>query len=76
MASFRSRGTAERGGNRRWAREGAEAASILLAIAAREEAVAAQIDLFDTTSPEAARQLLALWRRDPAYRAALGRLAA
>lgn len=52
------------------------AVSILLALAGREDAIAPQLDLFDTVSPEEAVRLLSLWRRDPAYRAAVARLAA
>lgn len=40
-----------------------------------EARLEAQIDLFDVTSPDQARQALALWRLEPAYRAALARLA-
>ncbi|HEX2762874.1 MAG TPA: DUF2336 domain-containing protein [Allosphingosinicella sp.] len=52
------------------------AVSALLALAEREEPVAAQLDLFDTLSDDEARRLVSLWRRDPAYRGAVARLAA
>jgi hypothetical protein len=55
--------------------ERSAAAAALLRLARDESALAVQLDLFDTTGAEEARQLLALWRRDPAYRAAIGRLA-
>ena len=58
------------------AQVGREAASsILLRLAGREEAAAAQLDLYDSLdSGEAHRQVL-LWRLDPAYRSAVARLA-
>jgi Uncharacterised protein conserved in bacteria (DUF2336) len=60
----------------RAARTGREAAaSILLHLAGREEAVAAQIDLYDTLTPEEALHHILLWRLDPAYRSAVARLA-
>ncbi|HYG46969.1 MAG TPA: DUF2336 domain-containing protein [Allosphingosinicella sp.] len=51
------------------------AASILLHLAGREEAVGAQLDLFDGLDAEQARHHILLWRLDPAYRAAVARLA-
>jgi hypothetical protein len=51
------------------------AASILLHFNADEEAIAAQLDLFDTSGADAAGAMLSLWRRDPAYRTAVARLA-
>jgi hypothetical protein len=60
----------------RAARVGREgAASILLHLAGREEAVGAQLDLYDSLDAEEARQRILLWRLDPAYRAAVARLA-
>jgi uncharacterized protein DUF2336 len=53
-----------------------EAAAILLHLAGREDAIAAQLDLYDTLDGDEARRLLLLWRLDPAYRAAVARLAA
>lgn len=53
-----------------------EAAAILLAWGLPEPALAAALDRLDGTSVEAARSLLTLWRADPGYRAAVGRLAA
>jgi hypothetical protein len=51
------------------------AASILLHLVGREEAVAGQLDLYDTLDlPESRRQIV-LWNLDPAYRAAVARLA-
>ncbi|HEX6376460.1 MAG TPA: DUF2336 domain-containing protein [Allosphingosinicella sp.] len=52
------------------------AASILLHLAGREEAVGAQLDLYDALDAEEARRRVLLWRLDPAYRAAVARLAA
>ena len=52
------------------------AASILLNLAGREEAVATQLEYYDALDPEDARQRVLLWRLDPAYRAAVARLAA
>jgi hypothetical protein len=52
------------------------AASILLDLSASEDEAAAQHDLFDVTSPEAARQVLRLWQFDPGYREALAEIAA
>lgn len=46
------------------------AGSILLALGG-EAMLAGQLDLYDSTHPEEARQALLLWRIDPAYRAAL-----
>jgi hypothetical protein len=51
------------------------AAAILLHFAGREEAVAAQLDLFDSLEPGEAHSRVLLWRLDPAYRAAVARLA-
>jgi hypothetical protein len=51
------------------------AASILLHLAAREETVAAQLDRFDSLRSDEARDLVLLWRLDPAYRSAVARLA-
>jgi hypothetical protein len=60
----------------RAARVGREAAaSILLRLAGREEAVGARLDLYDSLDPEEARKRILLWRLDPAYRAAVARLA-
>jgi hypothetical protein len=50
--------------------------AILLAFAGREDAIAPQLDLFDTISEAEAGRLISLWRRDPAYRGAIARLAA
>lgn len=51
------------------------AASILLHLAGREEGVGGQLDLFDTLDAGEARRQILLWRLDPAYRAAVARLA-
>ncbi|HEX8622900.1 MAG TPA: DUF2336 domain-containing protein [Allosphingosinicella sp.] len=51
------------------------AASILLGLAGREEAVAAQLDLYDSLDPAEAHGRVLLWRLDPAYRGAVARLA-
>ncbi|HEX8307990.1 MAG TPA: DUF2336 domain-containing protein [Allosphingosinicella sp.] len=51
------------------------AASILLDLAGREEAVAARLDLFDSLDPGEARHHILLWSLDPAYRSAVARLA-
>lgn len=51
------------------------AASILLHLAGREEAVAAQLDHYDSLEPAQARHHILLWSLDPAYRTALARLA-
>jgi hypothetical protein len=51
------------------------AAAILLHLAGREEAVASHLDRFDALTGEEARRLVFLWRLDPAYRAAVARLA-
>jgi hypothetical protein len=51
------------------------AAGLLLALARPEAVVAAQLDLFDTTTPDGALGALAPWRADPVYRAAIGELA-
>ena len=53
-----------------------QAASILLGLAASEDRIAAQLDLFDATSAEAARAALRLWQVDPFYREALAEIAA
>lgn len=58
------------------------AAWILLMLSARGrlfsgqdgDAAAAQLDLFDATTEEAAREVLLLWQADPGYRAAIARL--
>ena len=42
--------------------------------AAEGDAVAAQLDLFDSTSLPAAAEVLRLWQVDPGYRAAIARL--
>jgi len=52
------------------------AASILLSLAEREEAVAGQLDLWEALDPETAQHHVLLWRLDPAYRSAVARLAA
>ncbi len=51
------------------------AASILLRLAGREEAVGAQLDIYDALDSARARHLILLWSLDPAYRAAVARLA-
>ncbi|HET9639222.1 MAG TPA: DUF2336 domain-containing protein [Allosphingosinicella sp.] len=51
------------------------AASILLDLADREEAVAAQLDVYDALDAVQARHQTLLWSLDPAYRAAVARLA-
>jgi hypothetical protein len=51
------------------------AASILLALAGREESAAAQLDLYDSLDPAEAHRRILLWRLDPAYRGAVARLA-
>jgi hypothetical protein len=51
------------------------AASILLQLAGREEAAAAQLDLYDALDSAEARRHALLWRLDPAYRSAVARLA-
>jgi hypothetical protein len=51
------------------------AASVLLHLAGREEAVADQLDHYDSLEPAQARHHILLWSLDPAYRAALARLA-
>jgi uncharacterized protein DUF2336 len=51
------------------------AASILLHLAGREEAVGAQLDVYDGMDPAQARHHILLWSLDPAYRAAVARLA-
>jgi hypothetical protein len=52
------------------------AAAMMLHLAGREEAVGAQLDGYDALGPEEARRRILLWRLDPAYRAAVARLAA
>jgi hypothetical protein len=51
------------------------AASILLHIAGREEAVGAQLDVYDALDSAQARHHILLWSLDPAYRSAVARLA-
>ncbi|HYI40875.1 MAG TPA: DUF2336 domain-containing protein [Allosphingosinicella sp.] len=51
------------------------AASVLLHLAGREELVGAQLDVFDALDPAQARHRTLLWSLDPAYRAAVARLA-
>ena len=51
------------------------AASVLLHLAGREDAVAAQIDIYDSLDPAQARHHILLWSLDPAYRSAVARLA-
>jgi len=51
------------------------AVSILLHLAGREEAVAAQLDVYDSVDSAQARHHILLWSLDPAYRAAVARLA-
>ncbi len=51
------------------------AASVLLQLAGREEAVAAQLDLYDAIDAGRARHHILLWSLDPAYRSAVARLA-
>lgn len=53
-----------------------QAASILLGLAAFEDRLPAQLDLFDVTSAAEARETLRLWRFDPFYREALAEIAA
>jgi uncharacterized protein (DUF2336 family) len=52
------------------------AGAILLALGGDEAAIAPQLDLYDATAEGEARRFLSLWRADPGYRAALGRIAA
>ncbi len=52
----------------------ASAGSILLAITGSEEAVSAQVDLFDVTDLATARQALRLWKANPGYREAIAEL--
>lgn len=60
----------------RAAQVGREAsASILLGLAGREEAAAAQLDLYDSLETADAHRRVLLWRLDPAYRSAVARLA-
>jgi hypothetical protein len=54
----------------------AAAASILLRVAASDAAAAALADRFDTLSDAEVSRLVAPWRADPAYRAAIAELAA
>lgn len=51
------------------------AASILFHLAGREEAVAAQLDVYDALDLAQARRHILLWSLDPAYRSAVARLA-
>jgi hypothetical protein len=51
------------------------AASVLLHLAGREEAVAAQLGVFDALESAQARHHILLWSLDPAYRSAVARLA-
>ncbi len=51
------------------------AASVLLHLAGREEAVAAQLDVYDALDAARARHHILLWSLDPAYRSAVARLA-
>jgi len=51
------------------------AASILLHLAGREEAVGPQIDIYDGLDAQKARNHILLWSLDPAYRDAVARLA-
>jgi hypothetical protein len=51
------------------------AASILLHLAGREEAVATQLDVYDSLDPAQGRHHILLWSLDPAYRSAVARLA-
>jgi hypothetical protein len=52
----------------------AAAASILLALGSSEEAVAAQVDLFDILHDEEARDALKLWQVNTGYREAVAEL--
>lgn len=52
------------------------AAGILLHLAGRQETAASQLDFFDAVAPAEAARIVALWQLDPAYRAAIARLAA
>jgi hypothetical protein len=56
--------------------ERAQAVSILLGLAASEEEVPSQVDLFDVTDPLAARDALRLWHVNPGYREAIAELTA
>jgi len=61
----------------RAAQVGREAvAAMMLHLAGREDAIGAQLDGYDSLDPEEARRHILLWRLDPAYRAAVARLAA
>jgi hypothetical protein len=51
------------------------AASVLLSLCGREEAVAARLDVFDALDSAQARHHILLWSLDPAYRSAVARLA-
>lgn len=51
-------------------------AAILLELGAGDDALASKLDQFDTLSEADAARLIGLWRLDPAYRAAIARLAA
>ena len=56
--------------------ERAAAAFVLFRLAPSDSAAAAQVDRFDTLSDAEVARLLAPWRADPAYRAAIAELAA
>ncbi|MBV9930785.1 MAG: DUF2336 domain-containing protein [Alphaproteobacteria bacterium] len=56
--------------------ERAAAAAILLRLGPDDAEAAARIDRFDTLNPHEVARLLAPWRADPAYRAAIAELAA
>lgn len=56
--------------------ERSQAVSILLALAASEEDVPSQVDLFDVTDPAEARDALRLWQVNPGYREAIAELSA
>jgi hypothetical protein len=51
------------------------AASVLLHLAGREDAVAARLDVYDSLDSAQARHHILLWSLDPAYRSAVARLA-
>jgi uncharacterized protein (DUF2336 family) len=56
--------------------ERAPAVSILLALAASEEEVSSQVDLFDVTDAAAASDAIRLWQVNPGYREAIAELSA
>lgn len=56
--------------------ERGHAASMLLALAASEEEVPPQVDLFDVTDLSTARDALRLWQVNPGYRDAIAELSA